>query len=258
MVKKRKIKTDIGGVLDVGEVMHTVPVDMPESEEEEDKGTSKLIFLIGIVLVSFLVLLFVALYLRNKPPEIPTIDDLHDQNLKGKLDASQGYIYDGYSFVKFMDQWFTQMQKGNTVYDLGFNYDPKHIENISVKGKLSSDFFSSKTLYITFDPVGDDLKYVSQANFGFSRSLVSAFGYDLSAGCISNKTSACKQAGVITCDDLNKSVIYFKEADETQVLLNGTCVIVQGRGADIVKAKDRLLLRWYGLLDKGSVTISRK
>ena len=263
-----KVDGDIGSQLDIGKISAanndegknpdlTTNNDRGEGEvlAEDKKDTKKVIWLVGGFVSIFFIFVLIALFLKDRGPVVITIDELHEKNLKGELKPSEGYVYKGYSFIYYADQWFTQVQKGNTMYDLGFNNDPKRVENISVKGKLNADYFKSKKLYITFDPVGQDLKYVNQANFGFSRSLATGFRYRLTAGCIQNKTLACGAAGIITCNDTNKSVVYFKEANETAVLLKGNCVIIQGRGAEIVRAKDRLLMRWYGLLDNAIVRV---
>jgi hypothetical protein len=178
-----------------------------------------------------------------------TIDEMHQANMDGKLDPAEGYIYNGYSFINFGGVWYSQVKKNNTIYDVTFNFDPKNVENITVDGKLTSDFVKNKHIYVTFDPEGHYLQYVGVANYGLSRSLAWAFSYNMTAACTKNITKACETAGVVTCDDVDKAVVYFKEAEETKVILGDNCVTVQGAGPEIVRAKDRLLLRWYGMMD---------
>ncbi len=218
-----------------------------ENPEEKKKDTKKLLLLLSTITVILLLLAGVTLYtFKHKEPV--TIDGLHSLNIKGKLDPDQGYMYHGYSFVKYSDLWYTQVQKGKTVYDVTFNYDPKSVENIPVEGVLTKDFVKNKKLWITFDPDSPNLKWVAIANYGLSRSLAWAFGYDMEAGCTKNITKACADR-VVECGDPDKAVIYLKQANDTRVILAENCVIVQGEGENLVKAKDRLLLRWYGILD---------
>lgn len=180
--------------------------------------------------------------------EILTIDDMHEKNFKGKLNPEQGYLYNGFSFVNFTGIWYTQLAAGGgSIYDIAFNYDPKQVEHIPVEGGLSGGFLERDTFHITFDPTDDGLKYVAQTNAGLSTSLVKAFGKYLVAGCLVNETVACASREPITCDDEDKSVIVLLNENETKVTLDDNCVIIQGKDEDLVKAKDRLLLRWYGI-----------
>lgn len=222
----------------------------PETSPEEDKKDTKkvLAVILGIIMI-FGVAGGIAYY-KLQGAEPVTIEGLHEKNLKGELEPDEGYLYNGYSFVKYADVWYTQLEKGDTIYDVTFNNDPRSVEHIPVEGQLSENFVKDGKLYITFDPQGRDLKWIAVANYGFSRSLAWAFGYEVKAGCTKNITSACGKAGVIKCGDPDKAVVYFKEAVDERVILADDCVIVQGTAEEIVDAKDRLLLRWYGIIEE--------
>jgi hypothetical protein len=217
-----------------------------ESPEEKKKNTKNLLIVIGFVVLMFLLFYFLVFFGRQEK-NVMTVDELHEANLAGRLEPEKGYVYNGYSFVKFGDLWYSRLQKNDTVYDITFNYDPKSVENISVSGQLEGGFKRDGIVHITFDPTGNDLKYVAVSNYGLSRSLARAFGYNITAACTKNITAACQKAGVVLCGEPGNSVIYFKEDDKTEITLKGTCVTVQGRGEEIIRAKDRLLLRWYGV-----------
>ncbi len=221
-----------------------------ETPEEQKKDKNTLLIILGSL--AFIALIFILLVLlRPGHKELATIDELHQANLEGKLSPEDGYVYNGFSFIKFDNIWYSQLSKNNTIYDVTFNYGPKDVENISVEGQLSGAFRQGEQVYITFDPTGDYLNYIGVANYGLSRSLAWAFGYNMTAGCTKNVTMACEKAGVVQCGDPehpDRTVIYFKEDTETKVVLDRTCITVQGLGPDIVRAKDRLLLRWYGMM----------
>lgn len=223
-------------------------IDKPEKKEAPDNehDTKKLLFFIGIVIGIFLLFLLVSKFL-NKPEIIMTIDEMHLANTQGTLDPEKGYIYNGFSFVNVGGLWYSQVQSGSNLYDITFNNDPKSVENISVSGKLSDLFARGNNLYITFDPYAVGIKYIAVANAGLSMSLVKGFDYNLTAGCNNNQSPTCSGDKYITCDQKDRGVIYFKESSETKITLEGNCVTIEGSGPDIVKAKDRLLLRWYGV-----------
>ncbi len=217
-----------------------------EPEKDSSKDTRNLLILIGSIALIFLIFVGLRFIFTPEKHEL-TIEDLHKANLEGKLLPEQGYMYHGYSFVNYAGIWHSQVQKGNTMYDITFNYDPKSVENITVEGKLQR--FSQTQVYITFDTNATAPKYITVANAGLSMSLAKGFQYNLTATCTNNESSVCQNNGVVTCDDKDKPVIYFKESNETKIVLEDNCVTIQGYGPDLVRAKDRLLLRWYGILD---------
>jgi len=182
--------------------------------------------------------------------KVLTIDEMHELNLKGKLKEQQGYMYHGHSFINYSNIWYSQLvsSKGS-IFDVAFNYDPLKVENIPVYGSLNEAFLSRDTFYITFNPTATGLGFVAKANAGFSTAMVKAFKKNLVAGCTKNETAGCANAPIITCDNDNQSVIVFSPVEPTQISLEGNCVIVQGKGEELVKAKDRLLMRWYGMMD---------
>jgi hypothetical protein len=220
--------------------------DETESGADTKKDTRNLLIVIGIFVLIFAIFFIVAI-IRKPERQTMTIDEMHAANLQGELDPKQGYIYHGYSFVNMGGIWYSQIQKGNTTYDITFNNDPRGVENITVQGNLSKRF-AQDDIFITFDTDSGSLPYVTVANAGLSMSLAKGFKYNLTASCTSNHT-ACLKNGIVTCGDTDKAVIYFKEDPETKITLFDNCVTVQGTGPEIVRAKDRLLLRWYGVLD---------
>ncbi|MFC1752656.1 hypothetical protein ACFL96_04595 [Thermoproteota archaeon] len=211
-----------------------------------EKDTKNLLWIIIGIIAVFALFFIIRFLIPSK--DVMTVDKMHELNMKGKLEDETAYVYNGFSFLKIDDVWYTQLQKGSTIFDVTVNYGPREVEDIPVEGSLENDFIQADKFFITFDPEGEDLKYVAVANYGLSNSLVRAFGFDLTAGCLKNVTEDCAKAPIITCDDEDKNVFYFKEAEEAKVIFDSNCVTIQGKGSDIVKAKDRLLLRWYNIL----------
>jgi hypothetical protein len=69
------------------------------------------------------------------------------------------------------------------------------------------------------------------------------------AACSKNETSVCKDRPIITCDDEDKAVVYIRHSDkEGNVFLKDNCVEITGEGWELVKATDRFLLQWYGVM----------
>lgn len=231
---------------DFEEIKEVKPEDMKE------KKISDWALIISIIAIVIILALIISLSLvQEETPK--TIDDLHLLNLDGELNPDQGYIYNEYSFVFANGLWYTQYQAQTgtekTLIDIPLHYAPKALEDIPIEGKLNGTLFNSeKGIYITFDPLGQNLNYVALAVGEFDQNIIKAFNKIPIAACDKNETAACSARPIITCDNTDKPVLYLQQKPETKIIYNNNCIIVQGIGPEIVRAIDRLLLKLYGMM----------
>ena len=185
---------------------------------------------------------------KAEDTKILTLDDLHAQNAAGTLDPNLGYMYNGFSFIKQQNLWYTQVQSriNNTVFDVPLHYGPRDLEEIPVVGSLDKTFIS-KDIYITFDPTSTDMQYIALAAAELSLSLVKGIGVVPKAACASKETDACSDRPIIDCNS-GKPAIYVKQSEANMVRLLGNCAIVQGDNENIVKSADKFLLMQYGIM----------
>ena len=217
-----------------------------EQTQTEAKSSKPLYIAIGVILLCFAVL-FAIRFIRSPTAEVITIDELHEKNIKGEI-SDINYVYNGFSFVFADGLWYTQVQKKDTIWDVPLHFGPKHVGNISIIGKLNNNFgYNNDTVYITFDPTGEDLQYIALASAELSLSLTKGFGITPIAACSENKTEVCSQRPIKTCED-KEDIIYIRQANEAKVELNGNCIVIQGDDWEIVKSADRLLLKWYKII----------
>jgi hypothetical protein len=222
-----------------------------DSEDLKEKKISDkaLILAIGAIII----IIAIIISLRFFPEETPqTIDDLHLANLKKELNSNEGYTYNGYSFVFANGLWYTQVQNiaGTSLFNIPLHYGPKALEDIPVEGEFNSEIFNSeKGIYITFNPLGQNLNYVALAVGEFDQSIIQAFNKVPIAACDRNETAACIGRPIITCENTDKPVLYLQQKPEAKVIFKDNCLIVQGVGPEIVEATDRLLLRLYGIME---------
>ena len=217
--------------------------------DEEKKVSDKALIVSAIVII----LLIVAIIgLKFIPRELPkTIEDLHLANLKEELDSDQGYTYNGYSFVFANGLWYTQVQNiaGTSLFNIPLHYSPKDLEDIPIEGEFNSTLFNSQRgIYITFDPLGQELQYVALAVSEFDQSIIKAFNKIPVAACDRNETKACSNRPIITCENTNMPVLYIQQEPETKVIFDDNCMIVQGIGPEAVRATNRLLFNLYGIM----------
>ena len=224
---------------------------IPPKDSQKKKGSDKALVYVIIFLIVIVILFFIGVNILKKP-DVKTVDDLNNLNIEGKLDSEDGYLYNNvYSFIKLGGLWYTQLNapSGNAEYNIPFHFGPREVEDLRIFGKLDETFTDAEEVYITFNPLGNDLTHVALAVGEFDQSLITAFGKKPIAACDKNETEACKIRPIVTCKDEDKAVVYFKELPETKVTLNGNCIIFQGTGLEIVRAVDRLLLKWYGVME---------
>lgn len=217
-----------------------------EAEENKPEGNSKLLYIILAVIIIGFIILFSIRFITGPSEKAVTIDELHQKNIEGE-ETDINYVYNGFSFVFVNGMWYTQVQKGNTVWDVPLHFGPKQLEDVPITGKLDDDF-SEKEVYITFDPLGEDLQYVALSSAELSLSLTKGFGVFPIAACSKNETDTCISRPIRTCEG-NDSVIYIRQANYTNVRLNKNCAIIEGDNEGIVKATDRLLLKWYRIIN---------
>ena len=219
-------------------------------KEHNTQSTDRALIISIIVILALFSLFFVVYKIMNISQAVKTIQELHEENLKGKLDADEGYIYNGYSFVKANGMWFSQVQRFRTrdVYNVQFHYGPRDLENVAVAGNISG-FKEFNGTYVAFDPSAKDFKYTALASAELSLNLAQVFNILPVAACTQNLTKACYTRPIVNCSSSTRPVIYIENADKPAVIReNNACIRVMGNGTDLVKATDRLLFEWFGFM----------
>jgi hypothetical protein len=103
-------------------------------------------------------------------------------------------------------------------------------------------------LYITFEPDADNVSSMAIAAAELSLNLAQGINRSLVAACSRNVTEACATRPIVDCRDTDKAVIYLKENDVPFIKLEDNCIVIYGKGNDLLKGVDRLLMFWYGVV----------
>src|SRR3989338_547678 len=175
---KRKIKPQLeeSSSLNTGIEAEDTGIETAVNVEEQEKNEGiKILIMIG-VLVGIFALVFGGFYWYNSVTgaQVINVDELHQQNLAGELEEEEGYTYNGYSFVKVEELWWTEINKFGTLFKLPLHAGPKELENITVKGKLNPQFNQGEDIYVAIDPTVQD-KYYSLAVSELSFNVVQSF-----------------------------------------------------------------------------------
>ena len=158
--------------------------------------------------------------------------------------------YSNFEFVNINGLWQTKWEREGQLYILDFRYNPEQVEDIPVTGATDARF-QFETVYITVDPSEERLQgtaYVTLAGVELARKLTEPFYRTVITACTINETEACKERPIVTCENTNSTVIYLKKANETKIALDGNCATIQGNGQEIVRAADKALFQWLGIM----------
>lgn len=222
----------------------------PKPEEKIEKKSDK-ILIYSLIVLFIIIAAFIIIRFLQQPKSL-TLDDLNQLNIEGKLGPEQGYMYKGvYSFVKLGGLWYTQLKSpsGRALYNIPLHYTPRDLDDLTIEGGINEIFSDAEEVYITFNPLGSDLTHVALAIGEFDQSLITGFGKKPIGACDRNETVGCKNRPIVTCEDEDKAVVYFKEDEKTKILFKGNCIEIHGIGLELVRAVDRVLMKWYKIME---------
>jgi hypothetical protein len=210
-----------------------------------DRNVKRILVFIALIVGAF-ALSFLARFFYN--PAAMTIDDLHQRNLEGE-ESDVNYVYNGYSFVFYDNLWYTQVARdGDTILDIPLHFAPKELEDISITGEINWEL-EEPEVYLTFDPDEESYTYVTLSIAELSLNLAKGMEIKPIAACSKNETTACKDRPIVTCENKDKAVVYLRQEEgKGKVNMDGNCVEIIGKDWEMVKATDRFLLQWYGVM----------
>jgi len=215
-------------------------------QEKRLKAGYKFLLIFVVIVVLFLGSFF--FFSQNKGTvDYQTLEDNISATLEGER-SEDNFVYNGYAFVRAGNLWYTQIQRGNILFNVPLHFNPLQLEDISIKGKLDDSFSKQGFVYVTFDPKDGNLNYVALTAAELSLNLYKALGQNPVAACTEDITMDCEGRPIKTCDNTDKPVIYIKKANKTGLILDGNCLTIQGNDEELIKAADRLLYQWYGVM----------
>ncbi len=218
--------------------------DLQASAQQND-GRSVLI-LIGVLIAVFVVAIAgFKTYNNFTTAGVVLIDDLHQQNLDGKLDSDEGYVYNGYSFVKADGLWWTGVEVKNRIIKIPLHYGPRDVETIPVTGKLAPEFNQGEKIYVAIDPTVNYDKYYTLGLMELNNNILQGINRNIEAAC-SAENQVCENRTVINCENTNgQPVVQLSVDEKPSVTLKGTCIDIRGSGEELVKSVDLALYVWY-------------
>ncbi|MCP3684897.1 MAG: YpmS family protein [bacterium] len=201
-------------------------------EKAEDKTNRNFLFvLLALVIIAGIVIFFAYFYdPGSNIPDYPSVN------------------YDGFEFEYVDFLWHTQWQKDGQLYNVRLHFNPYEVENVTLAGELDETFESASEMYITFDPEEKELGHVALTAAELSFALNNVHSVAPIAACTKNKTLPCSERPIVTCDDTDKAVILLNVSDKTGIDMRGNCVVLNGRGMDMVRAAEKAIYKWYKII----------
>jgi len=222
--------------------------DLHASAQQND--SKSVLILIGVLIAIFVVTIagFKA-YNHFTAAGVVLIDDLHQQNLDGKLDGEEGYVYNGYSFVKADGLWWTGVEVKDRIIKIPLHYGPREVEHIPVTGKLTPEFNQGDKIYVSIDPEVNYDKYYTLGLMELNTNILQGINRDVEATC-SKENQVCENRTIINCETANGHPVVQLSVDEKpSVTLKGTCIDIRGSGEELVKSVDLALYVWYKIFN---------
>ena len=218
--------------------------------EPAAEGKSLLFLVLVIVGIFALLIGGFATYNHFTSAVVVNVDELHQENLAGDLDKDEGYVYNGYSFVKADGLWWTEMNKFGSLLKIPLHFGPRELEEVTVSGRLDPQFNDGEQIFIAIDPDVRN-KYYTLAISELSFNVVKGLDREPVGSC-TTENWACDNRTVISCanNPEKKPVIELVDNGSAGLELSGMCIKITGsKDYDIVKAVNRLLYQWYGVME---------
>jgi len=240
------------------EILEDQEDDFFMENDSEDKNTtgnsadSKNILIMIAVIVGVFLLIFggFKIYSSFTGSSVVDVDALHKENIDGKLSADEGYLYNGFSFVKADGLWWTEIQTDNRFLKIPLHFGPQEVEEISIQGQLVYEFNKGKNVYIAIDPKVQNQFYtlaLSEISFNVAKGI-----NRIPIGACTEEDPVCVNRTIVNCENTTGLPVIELELSEepAKITQQGTCIKISGQGVDydIVKAADRLLYDWYRVI----------
>ena len=229
---------------DTGELQRAAADDAIDPNIE---GKKVLLFIVGLIGVFVVVFGGLRYYNQLTAAQVVDVDALHAKNLDGKLPANEGYTYQGFSFIYADGLWWSEIRQPDRAVKIPLHFGPREVENVTVTGELSPAFNEGADVYMAIDPHYAN-KYYSLALGELNSNVASGIRRRPVAACTTNDT-ICEKRPLLNCSSTQgKPLIELRAGEKAEIKLQDTCILITGKDYELVRAADRLIWQWYGVM----------
>jgi hypothetical protein len=224
-----------------------------EESKYEGSDTKNTLILLGVLIGVFLITIGgFMLYNKYMGEPVLTLEDLHQKNLEGGLDEDEGYIYNGFSVVLMDKLWWSEIKVMNETIAVPLHFGPKDVEEVKISGTLDKENFNKgQKIYIAINPEVESPHY-TLATSELAHNIAQGVMRVPEAAC-TKEDLACENRTIISCENNSGNLPVIELAgsldNETKIEYSGSCIKLSGNEYEIVKATDRILYKWYKVMD---------
>ncbi len=171
--------------------------------------------------------------------------------LSGYQGQEQGQeTYNDHIFTKTQEGWKTQVSIENQAFIITTAYLPQELENISMQGTPLLDSFRFKTLYI----IANDASERQAASSFYTNLNKIALRIQLACSEEESETEFCleNELPIKSCNDatFETTIIEIKESEteEASITYKNNCIIIEGKGNELVKAAEKTIFVVFGII----------
>lgn len=200
---------------------------------------------IALIVILIILLFFAGFYIRKtflkeKEPEV--------------IGESE-YTFNNHNFIKVDNLWYTLVKSIDERFliEIALHFGPKELIDYPISGNLSN-FIPVENGYISFDPLEPELGYILIANGELSLTLAKAFKavqdkpLNLTTVCSRDDYKTCSKYPILNCNNTNDTIIYLRQINDSRIVVEDNCIIIQGKNEDLLKGVDRLMYSWFKIL----------
>lgn len=231
----------------------TAGADKLENDSQAEKNS-----IIAVGIIFLLIVVVVVVFMTYTPGagsecEKLTLQEKFDKTIEGE-EGECYYKYNGYSFVKHDGLWVFRIKRADSVnrWNMALHYGPKDVENVSVEGEVREFLDLTDNdygfLYLTFDPEESNLNYVALSTAELVANWAGPLKIKHILSCTSDSDPACDELTIMSCEEAVQPTVYLKEDPEMKISRDGFCLTVQGNQQNLLRAANKLIYMWYGII----------
>jgi len=151
--------------------------------------------------------------------------------------------YNGFSFAQDSTSRMFQTKVNDKTYSF-YNW-PGYLEDVSIDPAVAPLLSQAQVVIYTFDPVAPNLPMIEQVRYDFSTIIPAQTVF-----AVTKNDTTYAALPLLTCKDAEPAtpVIFLNVSDNTSIVLQGSCIIVNANGTEFIRARDRLLYTYLGVM----------
>lgn len=220
----------------------------PEKKKKEESNTKFFVW-ISIIVIAALAVFIIAYNITSNAKKITP-----EKVLLEGIDTDEAFVYGGYPFIKQDDVWTTHIEVNGELFFIERQFSPREVENMFINyspNNFSAALKKYRRVFVSIDPEDEGAQYLGTVGASIILSLKQVYGVTVIPACTKNSTE-CVNRPIANCEEApgpGYPVIMLNYEETPQIHYYGNCLDLRGSGEDLIKAGDRVIYGWYGIMN---------